>query len=120
MSGYDYRFDFDGGITDGDGNFIPDPPHVYITKDGSDFLEVYEDPLEVAGTPLVDEDGLANHDHWKLGPGATMVLDAIHSVEGLRARVRTLSQQIVAQAEAKRRQYRDEQDYLPYAEDDRD
>lgn len=120
MSGYEYRFDFDGGIRDDAGNYIPDPPHVYITKDGSDFLEVFEDPLEVEGTPLVDEEGHANEDHWKLGPGAIEVLDALRSVNGLRTRVRSLSQQIEAQATIRRRQYRDDHDYLPYAEDDRD
>ena len=64
---YDIRFDFDGGIRDDDGNYIPDPPHVYITENGSDVIEVLEDP-----TPF--EDPPNDDTNWEAGPLAQKLL----------------------------------------------
>jgi hypothetical protein len=120
MSEYDYRFDFDGGVTDEQGNYVPDPPNVYIVKDGFDFLKVYEEAEEIEGTPILDEKGHANHAHWKLGPEATEVLNALKSVKSLKMKNALMASQLQAQYDARRRRYQDEHDYLPYAEDDRD
>ena len=68
---YGYRFDYDGGIDDDEGDFVSDPPHIYITApDGSDFLEVFLDPTATVAKP--DSDDF----HWS-APSAVVALVAL-------------------------------------------
>ena len=67
---YDIEFKFDGGIRDEQGNYVPDPPHVYITKDGCQYLEVFEDP-----TPA--EDPPNENTEWTAGPFAQSILELL-------------------------------------------
>lgn len=66
---YEIEFDFDGGVHE-DGQFIADPPHVYIVdqEDSGSTVEVLEDPTPTVEFPDTLEE------HWKPGPFAEKLL----------------------------------------------
>ena len=58
---YSYRFDYDGGNRNDDGRFVADMPHVLIVApDGTDIIEVFEEPLTTVASPDIDDA------HWRL------------------------------------------------------
>lgn len=117
---YDYRFRFSGGVSDEQGNYVPDPPHVFITKDGNELLEVFEEPLPIEGTPILSDKGCGNPGHWRLGPEASHILEALRNYELVQARMKSLTRQLDAARNAVRRQHWDREDYVPYPDDERD